>query len=120
LPVNRARFQKRVRLLTPAQFDRAFKQGRRLHQGPMSAVVASNTLDHARLGFALGKKHAKRAVQRNRLKRLLRERFRLHQQGLQAVDLVVFLRAALPDLPGAEVDAVDRLWNKLSSTCAKS
>lgn len=118
--MNRARFQKRVRLLTPAQFDRAFKQGRRLHQGPMSVVVASNTLGQARLGFALAKKHAKRAVQRNRLKRLLREKFRHHQQNLQAVDLVVFLRATLPDQPNAEVDAVDRLWTKLSSACVKS
>jgi ribonuclease P protein component len=118
--VNRARFQKRVRLLTPAQFDRTFKQGRRLHQGPMSAAMAANVLGHPRLGFALAKKHAKRAVQRNRLKRLLREKFRHHQQELQAVDLVVFLRAALPDQPDAEVDAVNRLWTKLSSACAKS
>jgi len=117
--VNRARFQKRVRLLTPAQFDRTFKQGRRLHQGPMSAAVAVNALGHPRLGFALAKKHAKRAVQRNRLKRLLREKFRHQQEQLQAVDLVVFLRAALPDQPDAEVDAVNRLWTKLSSTCVR-
>jgi ribonuclease P protein component len=117
--VSRARFPQRVRLLTPAQFDRAFKQGRRLHQGPLSAVLAPNALEHPRIGFALGKKFAKRAVQRNRLKRLLRERFRHRQGGLQAVDMVVFLRSRLTDSANAEVEAVERLWAKLDSTCAK-
>ena len=118
--MSRARFPQRVRLLTPAQFDRAFKQGRRLHQGPLSVVLAANTLDHPRIGFALGKKFAKRAVQRNRLKRLLRERFRHSQEQLQAMDLVIFLRSRLPDTANAESEAVERLWNKLDSACARS
>lgn len=117
---GRARFVQRVRLLTPAQFDRAFKQGRRMHQGPMSAVIAANPLGHARIGFALSKKFARRAVQRNLLKRLLRERFRLNQAMLPAVDLVLFLRAAMPKHPGAEVEVVDQLWSKLLKTCAVS
>lgn len=118
--MSRARFPQRVRLLTPAQFDRAFKQGRRLHQGPLSVVMAANTLDHPRIGFALAKKFAKRAVQRNRLKRLLRERFRHEQHRLQAMDLVVFLRAPVPAGDQAETDAVNQLWTKLDSACAKS
>lgn len=117
--MSRARFPQRVRLLTPAQFDRAFKQGRRLHQGPLSAVLAVNTLDHPRIGFALGKKFAKLAVQRNRLKRLLRERFRHSQADFQAMDVVIFLRGRLPDSANAESEAVERLWTKLNSTCAK-
>ena len=118
--MSRARFPQRVRLLTPAQFDRTFKQGRRLHQGPLSAALAPNELDHPRIGFALAKKFVRRAVQRNRLKRLLRERFRHAQHGLAAVDLVIFLRAGLPDVADAETDAVDRLWARLAGTCARS
>lgn len=117
--MSRARFPQRVRLLTPAQFDRTFKQGRRLHQGPLSAVTAANSVGHPRIGFALGKKFAKLAVQRNRLKRLLRERFRHSQEQLQAMDLVVFLRSRLPDTGDAETEAVERLWAKLGSACVK-
>lgn len=118
--MNRARFTKRVRLLTPAQFDRAFKEGRRLHQGPMSAVIAVNPLGYPRIGFALGKRFAKRAVQRNRVKRLLRERFRLQQLELSKVDLIFFLRAKLPLAAQAELEAVDQLWRKVLERCANS
>lgn len=118
--MSRARFPQRVRLLTPAQFDRTFKQGRRLHQGPLSAALVPNGLDHPRIGFALAKKFVRRAVQRNRLKRLLRERFRHEQHRFAAMDLVIFLRTALPDVADAETAAVDRLWARLDSTCARS
>jgi ribonuclease P protein component len=42
-----------------------------------------------RLGILVSKKHAARAVQRNRIKRCVREAFRLEQEGLGAVDLLV-------------------------------
>lgn len=118
--MSRARFPQRVRLLTPAQFDRTFKRGRRLHQGPLSAALAPNELDHPRIGFALAKKFVRRAVQRNRLKRLLRERFRHDQHRLAPMDLVIFLRAALPDSANAETEAVDRLWARLDGACVRS
>ncbi len=85
----------------------------------MSAVIAANPLDHPRIGFAFSKKFSRRAVQRNSLKRLLRERFRQAQHGLQAVDLVIFLRGRLPDQPQAETLAIDALWTKLLAACAK-
>ena len=45
-----------------------------------------------RLGLAIAKKCARRAVDRNRLKRLVRESFRRHRPGLQRLDLVVMCR----------------------------
>jgi ribonuclease P protein component len=42
-----------------------------------------------RLGVLVSKKHAARAVERNRLKRCIREAFRLEQEALGAVDLLV-------------------------------
>jgi len=42
----------------------------------------------ARLGLAVAKKCAKRAVDRNRLKRLARESFRQHKQSLAGFDIV--------------------------------
>lgn len=48
-----------------------------------------NTLGYARLGIVVGKKTAKRAVQRNYMKRTLREFFRQACASLGAVDLLI-------------------------------
>jgi ribonuclease P protein component len=46
-------------------------------------------MQHARLGLIVGKKSVARASSRNRIKRVVRERFRQAQDRLPAVDLVV-------------------------------
>lgn len=46
----------------------------------------------ARLGLAISKKQVRRAVDRNRLKRLARDVFRLHRADLQGLDFVVMVR----------------------------
>ncbi len=51
----------------------------------------------ARLGLAVSRRAARRAVDRSRLKRLARESFR-HRPGLPACDFVVIAR---PDATGA-------------------
>ena len=42
-----------------------------------------------RLGILVSKKHSARAVERNRIKRCIREAFRLEQEALGAVDLLI-------------------------------
>jgi ribonuclease P protein component len=42
-----------------------------------------------RLGIIISRKHAAAAVERNRIKRCIREAFRLEQQSLDALDLLV-------------------------------
>ena len=46
-------------------------------------------MQHARLGLIVGKKAVAKASERNRIKRVIRERFRKAQNELPAVDLVV-------------------------------
>lgn len=118
--MNAARFTKRARLLKAAQFDVAFKQGRRLNAGVFTAVIAPNELGFARLGFAFSKRHAPHSVQRNRVRRILRERFRQQQQALSAVDLVLMLRSKLPVEPMALTAAVNAFWTQLAARCAAS
>lgn len=73
-----------------------------------------NGLDHARLGLAISKRVSKRAVERNRIKRLLRESFRRARAQLPPIDVVVMAREAAAGLPGAELLAeIDALWRKL-------
>jgi len=73
-----------------------------------------NELGQARLGLAISKRVSKRAVERNRIKRLLRESFRRVRHQLPAVDLMVMAREQAAGVPGTELLAeIDLLWKKL-------
>lgn len=50
----------------------------------------ANSLGHPRLGRVISKRWGN-AVQRNRIRRWLRETFRKHKSSIQAMDLVVIL-----------------------------
>lgn len=52
-----------------------------------------NELGHARLGLIVPKKLLPRAVDRNRIRRVLREAFRLTQVELGGLDVVIRLKA---------------------------
>ncbi len=62
----------------------------------------------ARLGVVVAKKLLKRAVDRNRVKRVVREQFRLHRGNLPGVDMVVRLASKPGRLDGADL-AIDFL-----------
>lgn len=68
---------------------------------------------NARLGTAVAKKILKRAVDRNRVKRLIRESFRLKQHDLAGLDLVVMCARGI-DLSNMHQlrDSLDRHWTK--------
>jgi len=75
-----------------------------------------NELGHARLGLAISKRVSKRAVERNRIKRLLRESFRRVRAQLPPVDLMVMAREQAAGLPGPELLAeIDGLWSRLGA-----
>ena len=57
-----------------------------------------NTLGHARIGLVVAKKLARRAVQRNLVKRIGRDLFRHAQADLPAHDLVLRLSAKLDNV----------------------
>ncbi|MCP4514913.1 MAG: ribonuclease P protein component [Delftia sp.] len=73
-----------------------------------------NGLGEARLGLAISKRVSKRAVERNRIKRLLRESFRRVRHQLPPMDLLVMAREQAAGLPGPDLLAeIDALWRKL-------
>ena len=73
-----------------------------------------NDLGHARLGLAISKRVSKRAVERNRIKRLLRESFRRVRHQLPAVDMMVMAREQAAGVPGPQLlTELDGLWKKL-------
>ena len=72
-------------------------------------IVKANELGAPRLGLAVAVRAAGGAVARNRLRRLIRESFRVHQHALPALDLVVGCR------PGARAAAAPALRASLAA-----
>lgn len=63
----------------------------------------------------IGKKSVKLSVERNRLKRQIRESFRLNQDNLVGWDIVVVARKGLGDLQNAELaQQFGKLWKRLA------
>lgn len=83
----------------------------------LDVLARPNGLGHARLGLVVGRKLLRRAVDRNRLRRLLRERFRLNQGRLGALDIVVRLKS--PARESQIQEEFDRLLLECRS-CANS
>ncbi len=57
-----------------------------------SVLAGKGEQPNARLGIVVGKRNVKLAVERNKLKRLVRESFRIQQQFLGGLDIVVVIK----------------------------
>src|SRR5271167_944785 len=89
---KRLRFPPRYRLRRPAEFKRAYAQGRRLGNELFTVNAIPNELGCARLGMSVAARNLKAAVARNRIRRLIRESFRRSRSSLPALDLVIGVR----------------------------
>jgi ribonuclease P protein component len=68
----------------------------------------------ARLGLAIARKQVRRAVDRNRLKRIARECFRKQRDALHGIDLVVMARAEAATAETATLRAsLERLMGRI-------
>lgn len=95
-PVARLRFSHASRLSLANDYSRAHREGLRQMRGPLVVHGVANGLPHARLGLSVSRRVGI-AVKRNRIKRLVREAFRLNQRALPpGVDLVVSVRPHTP------------------------
>lgn len=88
-----ATFGRAARLLKPAEFERVFTENERARTDALLVMVRPNAHGHARLGMVIAKRVLPRAVDRNRVKRCVRETFRLQRRNLPACDFVVRLIA---------------------------
>ncbi len=97
------------------------KRGCRIRDELFSVFAIANNLSHGRIGLAVSKKVALRAVDRNRIKRHVRESFRSHQENLAGLDVVVMANpAAKLSAPPALRDSLNQHWERIIRQCRKS
>ena len=109
-------FGRDKRLLTPRHFKAVFDSPAGRVPGKNVLLLAcANQLDHPRIGLVIGKKSVKLAVERNRLKRVIRESFRHHQEVLDGWDIVIVARKGLGDLENPELfQQFGKMWKRLA------
>ncbi len=79
-----------------------------------------NALDYPRLGLAISRKHAPAAVARSRIKRLIRESFRQHQEALAGLDVVVLARPGVHGKSNAQLRrSLEQHWKVLAKRCKR-
>jgi len=98
-----------------------FDQAIRSSDNCFTLLARKNQLEHPRLGLAIAKKLVKRAVARNRIKRIVRESYRTSQQRLLGLDIVVLGRSGIEDKSNKELhDSLEQHWSRLTQKCKKS
>lgn len=108
-------FSKDLRLLTAKDYKAVFDNAQwKVSNKELLFLARPNGSTTPRLGLVIAKKHIRLAVQRNRIKRLIRESFRLHQIQLQGIDIVVLARGKADQKDNAAVlyNLAD-LWQRL-------
>lgn len=108
-------FGRDKRLLSPGQFKAVFDSPSGKVSGRQILLLArENGLEHPRLGLVIGKKSVKLSVERNRIKRQIRESFRQHQDALGGWDIVIVARKGLAEQDNPELARqIGKLWKRL-------
>ena len=92
----------------------------KVHQPHFLFLAKHSELPNSRLGLVVAKKKVRRAHERNRVKRLARESFRLHQQQLNDLDIVVMPKVGVDTVSNAELhQQLQFAWQKLQRLAKK-
>jgi len=109
------------RLVHKAQFDAVYQQGSKLGDSCFLVLIKPNGLSIARLGLSVSARTVGNAVNRNRIKRVIRNSFRLNHTQLPAVDIVVNTRPGARDATnGLLAERLAQHWKNVVKRCAAS
>ena len=106
------KFTRSNRLTMSSEYTEVFKQNDyRITSGPLLLLARNNNMYHSRLGLIVGKKAVPTAVQRNRIKRIIRESFRLNKHTLSGTDIVILARKGLVSMDNRSLaNLIGVLW----------
>ena len=109
------RYPRRLRLLTGKDFQYVFDDAQlKVPDQTILILARPNNLGHSRLGFVISKKNVRQAVKRNRVRRIIRESFRLNQHNLPAVDMIILPRKGIDELNKQQLHKlINKCWSRM-------
>lgn len=105
-----------ARLLRPGDFTALRGQSQRASSRCLLAEYRPTAQASARLGMAVSRRVSKLAVVRNRIRRVIRESFRLHRANLPCMDILVIARTLAAEQTNACLrEELESLWSRLAA-----
>ncbi len=103
-----------------SDFQRVFRENQKSGDSMLLVLARPNGLKWSRLGLAISKKHLPAAVDRNRIRRIIRESFMLNQPFAKPVDTVVLNRQGILNKDNHSVfQSLSGHWNKINHMLSK-
>ena len=107
------RFRFYNRLKQPEEFSAVFSSRKRSSDKFFLFLAINNNTNLARLGLAVPKKNISGAVERNRIKRFIRESFRMQKGRLRGKDVVVFVKKQVDVKQDKIGQILTRHWDQI-------
>jgi len=107
--------KKSFRLRKKEDFTRVFRFGKPLFFKPFGCKIVSNTETNDRLGFSFSKKHLKKAVMRNRLRRRISALYLKGEYNFKGKDIVFFTTEAVQKIENDTLEAFLKKINEIVS-----
>jgi ribonuclease P protein component len=107
-------FPAKLKIKKNNEIKQLFRQ-KKIAQNSLVIFSKQNNLSYPRLAVTITKKNIRTAVARNRIKRIIKESFRLHQNIIQGFDVIVKVYKEAGLLTNKEISqCLKKLWEKLS------
>lgn len=109
-------FPRQSRLLNAGDYQSVFNDtSSKVYAGEFLLLAHKRDSGEARLGLIVAKKTDKRAVGRNRIKRLVRDSFRHQKEHLEGLDIIFLARQGIKDLDNTALHKrLDKAWCQLA------
>lgn len=115
-------FDRGRRLLTSADYSGVFRDATyKVAHRHYLLLARPKTAGCARLGLIVSKKNARLATRRNRIKRVVRESFRLRGENLDSLDIVFLARPGFDTLPHRDqTRLISQAWSRLEKNLGEA
>ena len=95
---------KKTQRLSRGEFSQVLKKGKRLHSEHLSIIVSPS--DRSKCGVVVSKKVAKRATDRNRVRRHIYAVLQKHSPSLQNMSVIVVTKSTLRTVHFSELQSM--------------
>ncbi len=113
-------FSSNIKIRKTKDFQQFFKRSHRLDDSAFRLYYRTNKFEFPRMGVITSKRNIRMATQRNRLKRIARDFFRLRQHDLDCMDIIIMAQKQSDRLDNNRLrECLEKLFAQLIARCKK-